>query len=236
VIGSGISGLPALLHLFTRYFTEPVTSAGAATPDYCLCVDDADLLERLRAGDETAFTELVRRYHTTLVRLARYYVGSDASAEDVAQETWVAVLRGVDRFEGRSSFKTWLLRVCANRARTTGVRDSRTISVAVGDAGPSVAAQRFDQEGVWRDPPTPFTEGVENRVDNEMLVAAVRAAIAGLGEPQQTVVTLRDVQGLSTQEVAHLTGLTEGNVRVVLHRGRAKVREAVESTMREATT
>jgi RNA polymerase sigma-70 factor (ECF subfamily) len=199
-------------------------------------VDDADLLERLRAGDEGAFAELVRRYHTTLVRLARYYVANDVSAEDVAQETWVAVLRGVDRFEGRSTFKTWLLRVCANRARTIGVRESRTRSVAVGDAVPSVAADRFDEGGGWRDPPAPFTEGVESRLDNERLVAAVRAAIAQLGEPQRTVVTLRDVQGLSTQEVAQLTGLTEGNVRVVLHRGRAKVRETVESTMREATT
>jgi RNA polymerase sigma-70 factor (ECF subfamily) len=206
------------------------------SPDYCLRVDDAELVERLRAGDQSAFTELVRRYHTTLVRLARYYVGSEASAEDVAQDTWIAVLRGVDRFEGRSSFKTWLLRICVNRARTTGVRESRTVSVAVGDAGPSVAAQRFDEAGLWRDPPVPFTDDVELRLDHESLVAMVRTAIHELGEPQQTVVTLRDGQGLSTQEVAQLTGLSEGNVRVVLHRGRAKVREAVETAMREAKT
>jgi RNA polymerase sigma-70 factor (ECF subfamily) len=199
-------------------------------------VDDAELLQRLRGGDEGAFTELVRRYHPALVRLARYYVASDASAEDVAQETWIAVMRGVDRFEGRSSFKTWLLHICANRARTIGVRESRTIPVAVGDAGPTVMAQRFDQAGVWRDPPVPFTDGVESRLDDQELLATVRAAIMGLGEPQQTVVTLRDVQGLSTEEVAQLTGLSEGNVRVVLHRGRAKVRDAVETAMREATT
>jgi len=199
-------------------------------------VDDAELLQRLRGGDEGAFTELVRRYHPALVRLARYYVGSDASAEDVAQETWIAVMRGVDRFEGRSSFKTWLLHICANRARTIGVRESRTIPVAVDDAGPTVLAQRFDQAGVWRDPPVPFTEGVDSRLDDQELLATVRTAIIGLGEPQRTVVTLRDVQGLSTEEVAQLTGLSEGNVRVVLHRGRAKVRDAVETAMREATT
>jgi len=199
-------------------------------------VDDAELLLRLRAGDEGAFSELVRRYHPALVRLARYYVASDASAEDVAQETWIAVLRGVDRFEGRSSFKTWLLHICANRARTTGVRESRTIPVAVGDAGPTVAAQRFDQAGVWRDPPVPFTEGVESRLDDHELLTTVRAAIRDLGEPQRTVVTLRDVEGLSTEEVAQLTGLSVGNVRVILHRGRARVRSAAETAMREATT
>ncbi|HVB69873.1 MAG TPA: sigma-70 family RNA polymerase sigma factor [Acidimicrobiales bacterium] len=199
-------------------------------------MDDAELLQRLRGGDEGAFTELVRRYHPALVRLARYYVASDASAEDVAQETWIAVMRGVDRFEGRSSFKTWLLHICANRARTIGVRESRTIPVAVGDAGPTVMAQRFDQAGVWRDPPVPFTDGVDSRLDDGKLLATVRTAITDLGEPQQTVVTLRDVQGLSTEEVAQLTGLSEGNVRVVLHRGRAKVRDAVETAMREATT
>jgi RNA polymerase sigma-70 factor, ECF subfamily len=199
-------------------------------------VDDAELLLRLRGGDEGAFSELVRRYHPALVRLARYYVASDASAEDVAQDTWIAVLRGVDRFEGRSSFKTWLLHICANRARTTGVKESRTIPVAVGDAGPTVAAQRFDSAGVWRDPPVPFTEGLESRLDDQELLTTVRAAIRDLGEPQRTVVTLRDVEGLSTEEVAQLTGLSEGNVRVVLHRGRAKVRDAVETVMREATT
>lgn len=199
-------------------------------------MDDAELLVRLREGDETAFTELVRRYHASLVRLARYYVASNASAEDVAQDTWIAVLRGVERFEGRSSFKTWLLRICANRARTTGGREARAVSVDTSADEPTVPAQRFDQAGAWRDPPVPFTEGVESRVDNAEVVAAVRAAIGGLGEPQQTVVTLRDVEGLSTQEVAQLTGLSEGNVRVILHRGRAKVRAAVETAMREATT
>ncbi|MFI5036695.1 MAG: RNA polymerase sigma factor [Acidimicrobiales bacterium] len=199
-------------------------------------MDDAELLERLRDGDEGAFSELVRRYHGALVRLARYYVANDASAEDVAQETWVAVLRGVERFEGRSSFKTWLMHICVNRARTLGVRESRVVPVAVGDEGSSVAASRFDHTGAWREPPVSFTEGVDARLDDRTLLAAVRAAIGDLGEPQRTVVTLRDVEGLSTEEVAQLTGLTAGNVRVVLHRGRAKVRAAAEAAMRKAAT
>lgn len=186
-------------------------------------------------GDERAFAQLVTRYHSTLVRLARYYVANDATAEDVAQETWVAVLRGADRFEGRSSFKTWLLRICANRARTMGAREHREVPVGAGNE-PTVAAARFDAGGVWRDPPAPFTDAVDFRADEGALVAAVRAAIASLAEPQATVVTLRDVEGLSTEEVARLTGLTTGNVRVILHRGRAKVRQIVEDVSRGGAT
>jgi len=189
-------------------------------------------LERLLGGDESCFTELVRRYHPTLVKVARYYVANAASAEDVAQDTWIAVMKGVERFEGRSSFKTWLLRICVNRARTSGVREHRTIPVDPRETGPSVSAHRFDQAGLWSDPPIPFTDVVDGRLDNAALLSAVRDAIDSLGEPQQAVVTLRDVEGLSTQEVATLLGLSEANVRVILHRGRARVREIVEEAMK----
>jgi RNA polymerase sigma-70 factor (ECF subfamily) len=195
-------------------------------------VDDAELLGKLLGGDESAFNELVRRYHPTLVKVARYYVASAASAEDVAQDTWIAVLKGIEKFESRSSFKTWLLRICANRARTTGVKEHRSIPVDPSASGPSVPASRFDQGGMWREPPVPFTEGVDARLDNEALLDAVRAAIDTLGEPQQAVVTLRDVEGLSTQEVATLLELSEANVRVILHRGRARVRAIVEEAMK----
>lgn len=197
-------------------------------------MSDDELLRALLDGDESAFAELVRRYQVALVRLARYYVGDDATAQDVAQDTWIAVLRGADRFEGRSSVKTWLMRICANRARTTATRRGRVVPVPIDAEGP-FASERFDAAGVWRDPPAPFTESVEFRADAAPLVAAVRAAIRALPEPQSTVVTLRDVEGLSTEEVARLTGLTPGNVRVVLHRGRARVRAAVETTYRETT-
>ena len=100
----------------------------------------------------------MRRYHPTLVKVARYYVASAASAEDVAQDTWIAVIKGVEKFEGRSSFKTWLLRICVNRARTSGVKEHRSIPVDPNESGPSVSAHRFDQGGFWSDPPVPFTD------------------------------------------------------------------------------
>jgi RNA polymerase sigma-70 factor (ECF subfamily) len=195
-------------------------------------VDDAELLERLLGGDEKAFTELVVRYNASLVRVALYYVSSLASAQDVAQDTWIAVLRGVDRFEGRSSFKTWLFRILVNRARTTGTKEYRTVPVDPLDGGASVSAARFDEGGVWRVPPEPFTEAIDNAVANEKVLRCVHESIARLPEPQQAVVTLRDVEGLSTEEVATLLGLSEANVRVILHRGRAKVRGLVESAMK----
>jgi RNA polymerase sigma-70 factor (ECF subfamily) len=195
-------------------------------------VDDAELLQNLLGGDESSFTELVRRHHSTLVKVARYYVASASSAEDVAQDTWIAVMRGIEKFEGRSSFKTWLLRICVNRARTTGVKEHRSIPVDPNESGPSVSAHRFDQGGFWSDPPVPFTDAIDSRLDDTALLSAVRHAIDALGEPQQSVVTLRDVEGLSTQEVAALLELSEANVRVILHRGRARVREIVEEVVK----
>ena len=195
-------------------------------------MDDAELLQNLLGGDESSFTELVRRHHSTLVKVARYYVASASSAEDVAQDTWIAVMRGIEKFEGRSSFKTWLLRICVNRARTTGVKEHRSIPVDPNESGPSVSAHRFDQGGFWSDPPVPFTDAIDSRLDDTALLSAVRHAIDALGEPQQSVVTLRDVEGLSTQEVAALLELSEANVRVILHRGRARVREIVEDVVK----
>lgn len=194
-------------------------------------MDDAELLAQLLDGDAKAFAELVARYHASLIRVALYYVNSQASAEDVAQETWIAVLRGVDRFEGRSSFKTWLFRILVNRARTTGTKEHRVVPVDPTDTGASVAARRFDEGGVWREPPVPFTESVDDAIANEKIIRLVHEAIRRLPEPQQAVVTLRDVEGLSTVEVAELLELTEANVRVILHRGRARVRGEVEARL-----
>ena len=214
-------------HVERSGWTLRVTRPGAS--GNLLHVDDTELVARFRGGDETAFTELVGRYHSTLLKVARYYVVGAASAEDVAQETWMAVIRGVERFEGRSSFKTWLLRICANRARTHAVNEHRTIPVDPNPSGATVHASNFDQGGMWRDPPVPFTEFVEFRHDSEALVRQVCEAISTLGDPQRTVVTLRDVKGLSTEEVADLLDLSVGNVRVILHRGRARVRVIVEA-------
>jgi RNA polymerase sigma-70 factor (ECF subfamily) len=192
-------------------------------------VNDLELVDRLLEGDERAFTDLVTRYHSTLVRVARYYVRTPASAEDVAQDTWLVVLKGLSSFERRSSFKTWLLRILVNRARTSGVRELRSVPVDLTSES-ALDASRFNDGGFWNDPPTPFTDSVDDRVTNEPLVELVREAIATLPDPHQAVVTLRDVEGLSTTEVADLLDLSEANVRVILHRGRARVRAHVEAS------
>jgi len=198
-------------------------------------VEDLELLAQMLAGDEKAFTELVARYNSTLIRVARYYVGSDASAEDVAQETWIAVIRGVSSFEGRSTFKTWLFHILVNRARSVGSREHRMIAVDPNESN-GLAPSRFDQGGMWREPPVPFTDVIENGMVNQRIVQLVREAISLLPEPQQAVVTLRDVEGLSTKEVADLLELSEANARVILHRGRTRVRADVESKMKERET
>jgi RNA polymerase sigma-70 factor (ECF subfamily) len=204
--------------------------------DYHGAVDDAELLRRLLGGDESAFRELVVRYNATLIRIALYYVNNQASAEDVAQDTWIAVLRGVDKFEGRSSFKTWLFRILVNRARSTGTKEHRVIAVDPLAHEASVAPGRFDEGGTWRVPPEPFTDTIDNAIHNEKIVMLVREAIVRLPEPQQAVVTLRDVEGLSTMEVSELLDLSEANVRVILHRGRARVRGDVEIRLKGGAT
>jgi RNA polymerase sigma-70 factor (ECF subfamily) len=188
-------------------------------------VDDEELLRRFLAGDREAFATLVRRYQTVIVQIARYYVNSTATAEDVAQDTWIAVLKGAERFEGRASFKTWLYRIVANRARSTGTREKRQIPV---DHTDPVSGDRFNSEGMWKEPPVPFADFLADAEANSALAAAIHAAIDDLPDVQRSVVTLRDVEGLSTSDVASLLDLTEANVRVVLHRARAHIREVVE--------
>lgn len=178
------------------------------------------MVERLRAGDEAAFAELVRTYHPGLVRLAATFVPSPAMAEEVAQETWVGVVRGIGRFEGRSSLKTWIYTILVNRARTAGAREPRTVSLSAGD---DPLEGRFTG-GSWAEPVTAWDEGIEDRLDAPELAERVRAAMASLPEVQRQVVTLRDVEGLSSGEVCELLGLTEGNQRVLLHRARTKLR------------
>ncbi len=190
-------------------------------------MDDRELVALVGDGDESAFRELVTRHHSAVLRVAGYFVPDRATAEDVAQDTWLAVLRGLDRFEGRSSFTTWLLRIAANRARSRGAGDSRVVPI---DLSPSatVDASRFDAGGAWSEPPVPFTDLVEDRIDRRVAAAAVVEALAELPEPQRSVVTLRDVNGLSTAEVANLLDLSEANVRVIVHRGRARLRACLE--------
>jgi RNA polymerase sigma-70 factor (ECF subfamily) len=200
-------------------------------------VDDLDLVERARGGDEEAFALLVRRYSPMLLRLARMYVPTDALAEDVVQETWVAVVRGLERFEGRSSFKTWLFRILVNRAKTRGVREHRSIPFASvgsgtsdedGDEGPTVDPARFTSEGAWTSAPADWHDDPEAALDSAEALRIAREAIAELPERQKIVITLRDLEGLSSDEVRNVLDLTETNQRVLLHRARTKVRKALE--------
>jgi len=195
-------------------------------------MDDQALVERILAGDREAFRDIVQRHHAALERVVRYYVKSDATAQDVVQDTWIAVLRGLSKFEGRSSFKTWLLRIGANLARKTGSRERRIVPV---DPIDPVSSARFNEGGMWTQPPAPFTELLEEKLANAKALEACRAALADLAEPQRTVVTLRDVEGLSTREVSRLLDLSDANTRVLLHRGRAKIRETVESHLKGGT-
>jgi RNA polymerase sigma-70 factor (ECF subfamily) len=199
-------------------------------------VDDQQLVQRAQAGDQDAFAALVRRHGPSMVRLARMYVPSSALADDVVQETWLAVVRGLERFEGRSSFKTWLYRILVNRAKTRGVREHRSIPFASlgsghedDDAeGPSVDPSRFGDDGGWLSPPRRWEEDPEAALRSKETRRLVEEAIAELPERQRLVITLRDLEGLSGEEVRNALDLSETNQRVLLHRARAKVRQALE--------
>ena len=198
---------------------------------------EAQLLEALRAGDEDAFRTLVREYTPSLVRVARIYVPTQAAAEEVAQETWLGVLNGLSRFEGRSSLRTWIFRILTNIAKTRAKRDGRTLPFsALSEPGrvpeAAVDADRFlDPEhprwpGHWALKPQAWPE--------EALVAAetrekLAEAIETLPAAQRTVISLRDIEGWSSEEVRNALDLSETNQRVLLHRARSKVRAALES-------
>jgi RNA polymerase sigma-70 factor, ECF subfamily len=170
---------------------------------------------------------LVQRYRPSMIRLAAGYVPSQAVAEEVVQEAWLGFLNGISRFEGRSSVRTWLFRILINRARTTGIKERRT--TAVGDLTATVDASRFDAAGNWAAPPQPWTDLVEDRLTAQAMAKAIRAAMADLPVRQREVVALRDVEGLSSEEVCGVLEITEVNQRVLLHRGRSRLRQMLES-------
>jgi RNA polymerase sigma-70 factor (ECF subfamily) len=199
--------------------------------------DDAGLVADLRGGSERAFMYLVERYHTSLLRLARLYVDGDA-AEDAVQETWIGVLRGLENFEGHASFKTWLFRILANRARTRAVRESRIVALSslvrreTESYEPAVDPSRFRSAddpypGHWL--VTPATDELpEERLLADELSKHVREALTQLPPAQAEVVRLRDIEGLTGEEVCEVLSLSEGNQRVLLHRGRSKIRSILE--------
>lgn len=191
-------------------------------------VDETELVRALRDGDEQAFAELVGRHTPGLLRVARSHVRDAGAAEEVVQETWLALLDGLDRFEQRSSLQTWLYRVVLNRSRTRGVRDART------QPAPAVDPSRFrpdddpDWPGHWSLPPRPWQRDPQVQLQSAEVLEQLRLAIDDLPSRQRDVVVLRDVQGLDTEEVAQVLELTAGNVRVLLHRGRTAVRTRLE--------
>jgi RNA polymerase sigma-70 factor (ECF subfamily) len=204
-------------------------------------LDDAALVEALRRGDEQAFASLVRRHHASLLRLAMSYVATREQAEDAVAETWLGVLKGIDRFEGRSSLKTWIFRILVNRAKTKGVREQRSVPFSSlgtegdgGEAEPSVDPGRFAPAGNWSAPPQSWEGLPEERLLSAEAKAVVDDAIARLPDMQRAVITLRDVQGFTAEEARDVLGLTEVNQRVLLHRARSKVRARLEEYLSPA--
>jgi RNA polymerase sigma-70 factor (ECF subfamily) len=178
-------------------------------------------------GDEQAFVVLVRRHSGAMLRLASSFVPSVAVAEEVVQDTWVAVLHRIDRFEERSSLRTWLFRILVNRARTAGARERR--SVAVEDIGLALDASRFNAAGGWLSPPEHWIEQADDRLNAVKVADRIRSSIEDLPPRQRQVVTLRDVEGLSSDDVCSVLEITAGHQRVLLHRGRSRLRQIIET-------
>jgi len=208
----------------------------AEAHDVGASAEEAEILARLRAGDERAFEALVERHYWLMLGVARNYVKTSAVAEEVVQEAWLGVLNGLDRFEGRSSLKTWILRILVNIAKTRGIREARSIPYSAlapeGDE-PAVEPERFRGAtdafpGHWRAYPSDWRRlPDETLLERETLQVAIRA-IEALPDTQRTVITMRDVQGCPPDEVCAVLDISEGNQRVLLHRARSRVRAALE--------
>jgi RNA polymerase sigma-70 factor, ECF subfamily len=201
--------------------------------------DEWELVAALRGGDEAAFLSLVNRYHRAMVRVARAYLHSDAAAEDAVQEAWLGVLRGIDGFEGRASVKSWMFRIAVYCARRRSASDGRFVPLSSleddGEDGPAVDPDRFQPEGAryannWSQPPEAWSD---ERLQAAETAAFAKAEIERLPARQRTVMTLRDVEGLDSEEVCTILGISEGNQRVLLHRARSKVRGAMERYMKD---
>jgi RNA polymerase sigma-70 factor (ECF subfamily) len=201
--------------------------------------EEVELLARLREGDERAFETLVERHYGTMLAVARRHVKTRAVAEEVVQDAWVAVLKGIDRFEGRSSLKTWILRIVVNTAITRGAREARSVpfaSLAPEGEEAAVDPGRFREAqdgfpGHWKAYPGDWRTLPEERLLGRETLDVVIRAIEGLPPAQRTVITLRDVQGCTAEEACAALDVSEGNQRVLLHRARSRVRAALEENL-----
>jgi RNA polymerase sigma-70 factor (ECF subfamily) len=200
---------------------------------------DLALVAALRRGDETAFAMLVERYQPAMLRIARMYVATRAVAEEVVQEAWVGVLKGLDRFEGRSSLRTWIFRILVNTAKTRGQREARSVPfssiwMADTDGEPAVEPDRFLPQGHplspghWADLPVGWESAPEERLLSQETLAEVSRAIETLPPNQREVIRMRDVLGWPSSDVCNALDISQTNQRVLLHRARAKVRRALE--------
>jgi RNA polymerase sigma-70 factor (ECF subfamily) len=183
----------------------------------------------LRTGDEEAFEALVNRHDRSLRRVARTFVRTSSAADDVVQETWLAVIRGLDAFEGRSSLSTWIFSILANLARTRAIRDARNVPFSALELGdePAVDTAAFGPDGRWRSAPPRLDAEPETHLLSKELRGQVLAAVEELAPAQRAVITLRDLAGLAAEEVCALLEISDGNQRVLLHRARANVRAAL---------
>jgi RNA polymerase sigma-70 factor (ECF subfamily) len=191
---------------------------------------DSELLGGLQSGDELAFAMLVKRYQMPMLRLARSMVSDHAVAEEAVQDTWMGVVRGIERFEGRSSLKTWLFRILVNRVRSArSVEHQRRLS-----REPSVDPDRFAASGQWAEPVERWDEELEDRLDASAIIPLLWHALDELPERQRAIVVLRDVEGLSSEEACDVLGIKPGNQRILLHRGRSGLREILADEMKKA--
>jgi len=201
-----------------------------------LAADETALIARLRAGGERAFEDVETRFYPSMLAVARGYVRSRSVAEEVVQEAWLAVLNGLDRFEGRSSLRTWVLRIVANKAQTRGVREARVVPVSSlrpENDEPAVEPERFrgavdPYPGHWWASPSDWRTLPESKLLSEETLEVVKNAIDELPDLQRAVITMRDVAGCDSDEVCETLEISEGNQRVLLHRARARVRTALE--------
>jgi len=200
---------------------------------------DTRIVAALRGGDETVFMELVTTYGPSMLRVALLYVKTRAVAEEVVQDAWLGVLNGINRFEGRSSLKTWIFRILTNTAKSRGEREGRSLpfsSLAPQDletGEPSVEADRFLGEGDrwashWASSPRRFDELPEGKLLSRETMGIVRTAVETLPDAQRVVLTMRDIAGFDSEDVCEALGISEGNQRVLLHRARTRVRRALE--------
>jgi len=199
--------------------------------------DDPAFLERLRAGDESAFEVLLARHDRALRRVARTFVRTDSAADEVVQETWLAVVRGLNAFEGRSSLRTWIFRILANQARSRAVRDARSLpfSAIEDDDRPAVEPSAFAADGRWTSAPPRLDVDPESGLLSAELRNHLLDAVNGLSADQRAVITLRDLVGLRADEVCELLEISDVNQRVLLHRARSRIRAALVTLVGEVS-